>query len=86
MLFLRQTSKKCLGQTKVNNMYSQCILVLGLQVNTVHKKIHQKFGTLRQNWDFIGTNLGLWSQLGLSPKFGTSLKVKSQESNPSKTS
>ena len=35
----------------------------------------RKFGTMRQKWDLIGTNLGLWSQLGLPPKFGTSLKA-----------
>ena len=27
-----------------------------------------------QNWDFFGTKFGLWSHLGPSPKFGTSLK------------
>ena len=30
------------------------------------------FGTLRQNWDLIGTITGLW---GLSPNFGTLLKA-----------
>ena len=32
------------------------------------------FGTCMQNWDFFGTKFGLWSRLGPSPKFGTSLK------------
>ena len=32
-----------------------------------------KFGTCEQNWDLYGTISGLWSQLGPSPKFGTSL-------------
>ena len=27
-----------------------------------------------QNWDFFGTKFGLWSHLGPSPKFGTSLE------------
>ena len=27
-----------------------------------------------QNWDFFETNFGLWSYLGPSPKFGTSLE------------
>ena len=33
-----------------------------------------QFGTCMQNWDFFGTKFGLWSHLGPSPKFGTSLK------------
>ena len=32
------------------------------------------FGTCMQNWDFFGTKFGLWSHLGPSPKFGTSLE------------
>ena len=27
-----------------------------------------------QNWDFFGTEFGLWFHLGPSPKFGTSLE------------
>ena len=27
-----------------------------------------------QNWDFFGTKFGLWSHLGPSPKFGTSIE------------
>ena len=27
-----------------------------------------------QNWDFFGTKFGLWSHLGPSPKFGTSVE------------
>ena len=34
-----------------------------------------KFGTCEQNWDLYGTISGLWSQLGPSPKFGTSFKA-----------
>ena len=44
MLFLRQTAQKYHGQTKVSNMYSQYILVLGFQVNTVYKKIIRNLG------------------------------------------
>ena len=34
-------------------------------------EIKLKFGTWRQNRDFFGTFLALWSHLGPSPKFGT---------------
>ena len=34
----------------------------------------QKFRTCMQNWDFFGTKFGLWSHLGPSPKFGTSVE------------
>ena len=38
-----------------------------------HLATRMKFGTWEQNWDLYGTISGLWSQLGPSPKFGTSL-------------
>ena len=34
----------------------------------------KKFGTCKQNWDFFGTKLELWSHLGPSPEFGTFLE------------
>ena len=34
-------------------------------------EIKLKFGTWRQNMDFFGTFLALWSHLGPSPEFGT---------------
>ena len=32
------------------------------------------FGTCMQNWDFFGTKFRLWSHLGPSSKFGTSIE------------
>ena len=40
-----------------------------------HLATRMKFGTCEQNWDLYGTISGLWSQLGPSPKFGTSLRA-----------
>jgi len=40
-----------------------------------HLATRMKFGTCEQNWDLHGTISGLWSQLGPSPKFGTSLRA-----------
>ena len=40
-----------------------------------HLATRMKFGTWEQNWDLYGTISGLWSQLGPSPKFGTSLQT-----------
>ena len=40
-----------------------------------HLATRMKFGTCEQNWDLHGTISGLWSQLGPSPKFGTSLQA-----------
>ena len=36
-----------------------------------------------QNWDFFGTKFGLWSHLGPSPKFGTSIERLQTESTSS---
>ena len=40
-----------------------------------HLAIRMKFGTCMQNLDLFGTIPGLWSQLGPSPKFGTSFRA-----------
>ena len=40
-----------------------------------HLATRMKFRTWEQNWDFYGAISGLWSQLGPSPKFGTSLQT-----------
>ena len=40
-----------------------------------HLATRMKFGTCEQNWDLHGTISGLWSQLGPSLKFGTSLRA-----------
>ena len=40
-----------------------------------HLATRMKFGTWEQNWDLYGTISGLWSQLGPSPKVGTSLRA-----------
>ena len=40
-----------------------------------HLATKMKFGTCEQNEDLYGTISGLWSQLGPSPKFGTSLRA-----------
>ena len=40
-----------------------------------HLATRMKFGTWEQNWDLYETISGLGSQLGPSPKFGTSLRA-----------
>ena len=40
----------------------------------LYKPFWRQFGTCMPNWDFFGTKFGFWSQLGPSPKFGTSLE------------
>ena len=40
-----------------------------------HLATRMKFGTCEQNWDLYWTISVLWSQLGPSPKFGTSLRA-----------
>ena len=49
------------------------LLIKGILDLAWHLATRMKFGTLEQIWDLYGTISGLWSQLGPSPKFGTSI-------------
>ena len=67
-----------LYQIHINKLYP---IIPKLYQNTkIIPKLYQiipnlhQFGTCMQNWDFFGTKFGLWSHLGPSPKFGTSLE------------
>ena len=51
------------------------LLIKGILDLAWHLATRMKFGTCEQNWDLYGTISGLWSQLGPSPKFGTSLRA-----------
>ena len=51
------------------------LLIKGILDLAWHLATRMKFGTCEQNWDLYGTISGLWSQLGPSPKFGTSFKA-----------
>ena len=50
-----------------------------------HLAKRMEFETFEQNWDLFGTISGLWSRLGPSPKFGTSLRALEKGSDVTKS-
>ena len=58
------------------------LLIKGILDLAWHLATRMKFGTCEQNLDLFGTIQGLCSQLGPSPKFGTSLVALINDPTP----